>query len=307
MRTPLPSVKPKQRFRPNVETLEPRCTPFATAVQFGNSVFIAADPAGGTMDIFDNGTSAPGAIQVFSQGIPIFTLGAAFNPAVPITVTIFGSNKNDTVSYNLMGNLIGQSGPYPAPPGGALGLSAGRILTGDLGKGNTDTFTFNWPTIPAVPGGPGPLTAFASGEIFQAGFSLNIADHAKKENLSANLNVVAQFANFFVGLTGDKGVDNLAVQENILDASGNHLMTSDFPTVSNTTVVDGSKAQKGSQLLDLPVLTPGTTTAGALLTDQNLVMVFGNKKTTATVLGGPFNPGTIVMVNGIPAKNIVSI
>jgi hypothetical protein len=312
MTTSHPSVKPKQRFRPNIETLEPRCTPFAAAVQVGNTILIAADPAvGGTIDIFDNGTSNAGAITVFSAGIPVPVVGAAgFKPGNPISVVIFGSNKNDTVSYNLIGNLISLEDTSRVGPFN----SAGRIITADLGKGNMDTFQFNWPAIPATAGGWPPLV---SGAISRATFQLNVADHAKTENLSANLNVAALIADVSVGLTGDSGVDNLAVHENILDFSTIPGILPPLPPGSgmlalvNKTVVNGSNAQKGSRLLDLPAVTwPGGGFEGV-----NSHYVFGNEiNTTATVPKGPTDGGPPniavplrMFVFGVPRKNIIFV
>jgi hypothetical protein len=305
-----PSERPKQRFRPNVETLEPRCTPVATAIQFGNMVGIFADPAGGTLDIIDNGTSAAGAIQVFSAGIPIPMLGVAgFDPKTPISVFIFGSPKNDTVNYNLIGNLVSLQDPSRLGPLN----SAGRIITADLGKGLTDTFQFNWPAIPAAAGVFPPLV---SGLISRATFQLNVADHAKTENLSANLSGAALIADISVSLTGDVGVDNLAVQENLWDLSTTPGLLPPSPPGSgllalvNKTVVKGSSAGKGSHLLDVPVVTwPGGGFEGV-----NSHYVYGNENTTATVPNGPTNGGPPniavplrMYVFGVPRNKIIFV
>jgi hypothetical protein len=304
-------VRPKQRFRPNVETLEPRCTPVAAAIQFGNSVGIFADPAGGVIDIFDNGTSAAGAIQVFSAGIPIPMVGgAAFNLATPVSVFIFGSPKNDTVNYNLIGNLISPS--HGDPRVGPLN-SAGRIITADLGAGNADTFQFNWPALPAAAGAWPPL---ASGGIANATFQLNVADHAKTENLSANLSGAALLADVSVTLTGGIGIDNLAVQENIMDLSTIPGILPPSPPGSgvlalvNKTFVKGGSGLKGSHLLDVPVVTwPGGGFEGV-----NSHYVYGNEITKATVPKGPIDGGPPniavplrMYVFGIPRGNIIFV
>jgi hypothetical protein len=71
-------------------------------------------------------------------------------------------------------------------------------------------------------------------------------------------------------------------------------------------VVNGSNAKKGSHLLDRPVLTPRTAgVAGTTpVADPDLAWVFGNKKTTATLLSLIGIPGAMGVVNGIPAQNI---
>jgi hypothetical protein len=312
MTTSHPSVKPKQRFRPNVETLEPRCTPVAGAAQYGNTVVIVADQAvGGRIDIVDNGTSKAGAIQVLSAGIPVPMVGAAaFDPKTPISVGIIGSNKNDTVTYTLLGNLIGSTGN----PFGGIAVtplnSAGRVITADLGTGNTDSFQFNWPSLTAT-----GFPAFASGLMRNASFKLNVADHAQTELLGATLNIAGVFADLSVTLTGGAGVDNLAVQENILDLSAITPIppgAQAFIGMSNETVVDGSKArkprpsleqkQKGSQLLDLPMVTP---LPGGSPEGSNRGSVYGNANTTATIPKRPF--WGYVQVFGIPKGNIIFV
>ncbi len=302
MRTPHAAVKPKQRFRPNVERLEARCTPVAAAAQSGNVINIFADPGGGSIDIMDNGTSNPGAIQILSAGVAVPIVGAAkFDPKTPVSVFIFGSPKNDTVTYTLVGNLIGYTGNLTSGITVTPLDSAGRVITADLGIGSTDSFQFNW----------------ASGLMYNASFKLNVADHAQTENLGVTLNIAAVFANLSVTLTGDAGVDNLVVRENILDLSAITPIPPQaqaFIGIENKAVVDGSKArkskpsleqkQKGSQLLDLPVVTPFP---GASPEGGNDVWVYGNGNTTATVPKGPYYVGMYVHVFGIPKQNLIFV
>jgi hypothetical protein len=297
MRMPLVSVKPKKRVHPQVEVLEPRCTPVATVVQFGNNIVINADPAGGSIDVFDNGTSNVGAIQVFSSGQPVFALGFGVNPLLPIQVGIFGSNKNDTVSYNLIGNLTPSMAHVLGGPGDRSG---GRVIAADLGKGSTDSFQFTWPPMLNA----GYPDGFSSGVMWQSTFQLNVVDHAKTENLSVGLGVLARSANLFVNLTGDKGIDNLTIREAVIDGAGTFFAPTVFPTVNNTATVSAANGQKKSQLVDRPVLTPGIGPGGVQLADPNQCLVFGNNKTTATVLTPFVTPGTVVLVFGIPQKNI---
>jgi hypothetical protein len=302
-------LKSKNQFVPRLESLEERCTPVATATQFGNAVVINADPAGGTIIINDNGQSGTGAIKVFGFGLSFSLDGTKVDKTKPISVFIFGGAGSDTVFYNLTGNLTTVAAQIPAGQTG----SAGRIIQGDLGSGSTDTFKFNWPFISTTMAKQASMTA--SGLLDAATFSLAIQDHAKTENLSANLNIDAYMASPFVGLVGGHGVDNLAINENIFDLTGSDAVNfpaTSSPNVSNSTLLFAGSSKKESHLVDLPVLAPGLTPGGSQLTDPNQAFIFGNGNDIVTVLQSPQLamvgvPGTNAFVFGVPGSNLIFV
>jgi hypothetical protein len=281
MRTPLPSLKRKNEFFPCVETLEERCTPAATVSQVGNTVTITADPLlPNLIVISDNGTSNTGAIKVSSNGMSVFSLdGTKVTAAQPIQVFILGSTQDTTVVYNLVGNLTTDPGQlFPGQTG-----SGGRLIQAALFAKNTDAFNFNWPFL----GTPAGTTQEAfSGLLDGARFSLQASSTARTEFLSANLNIDAFKAGLFVGLTAGRGVDHVAVNENIFDLTGTSATFpgSSSPTVSNATVISSGQAKTGSQVVELPVLVSGFTAGGVRLSDQNIGLIFGNGNELATIL-----------------------
>jgi hypothetical protein len=295
------SPRPDNEFLPHLEPLEDRCTPVASVTQSGNLVTITQDQsAGGTILVQDNGTSNTGAITVFWNGSPVFTLnGAAVNPLQPIQVVINGSSQSDTVVYNLAGNLTtdaSQLPPYPKPPANLPNpppgnASAGRSIQANLGAGNTDQFFFTWPFQGVGAGTPntGSLAAI-SGLLDLATFSLLVQSTAKTEFLSANLNIVAFNAGVFVGLFGGGGVDHVVLNENIVDLTGGGnpaFPGTNSPNVRNTTVIGAAGSQKGSQLVDLPRLQSGSDPKGAPLSDPNTATLAGSTNDLATLLLPP--------------------
>jgi hypothetical protein len=311
MRTALTSPKAKRGFVPRVELLEDRCTPAATVSQFGPSTAVGAlvvinqDPGGGLITIQDNGTSNTGAIKVFWNGFQVFSLdGPKVDASKPIQVLIFGSTQNNTVIYNLVGNLTTDKTQLPAAPPNPLGQnpngSGGRLILAQLFARSTDTFAFNWPLTST----PTAIQAngTASGLLDAARFQLQVSSTARTEYLSANLNIDAFNATVFIGMQAGKGVDHVAVNENIFDLTGTD---SSFPastaaTVSNASFVDVAQAKTGSQVVDLPVLTPGLSTTGSQLNNQNLEFVFGNGNSLAAIL-------PIVMQTGLRPSNVLFV
>jgi hypothetical protein len=311
MRTPLTSPKRNNEFVPRIEMLEERCTPIATVQQFGNAVLIIADPtAGGLISIQDNGTSNTGAIKVFSNGVSVFSLdGTKVNAAQPITVAILGSNQNDTVVYTLNGNLTTDSTQLPTlftpnTMGQNPNESGGRVILANLFGGKADTFRFDWPFQQPTTG----VTAeAASGLLDGARLNIQATSSAKTEFLSTNFNIDAFNAGIFVGLNGGKGVDHIAVNENIFDLTGTTGSSGNFPqsnsaNVFNATVLNAAQSQTGSQLVLLPVVVSGTSTSGATLSDQNIALAFGNRADLATVPVVPF-----VTLDGLNLNNVLFI